>query len=515
MTTPSFNSPNNPGETRRGWQPIDRVALILAAILAVLMVGLALSGDHTAPRIRDFSWQERQVGAEDRAFLITFSRPMNRESVERNLQIEPPLPGKFSWAGRRMAYTLDAPAPYGTAFSMRLRGARDRFSQPGDTRDMPLFEAFFESRDRALVYLGVEGEQAGRLILNNLTREEESVLTPENLVVMAYEPYPEGDRILFSAIDRDAEDGASIDQRLYSVSTGLHITAPASAPGEEQSDRRNIEPQDVGVVELILDNQDYQNFKFDLSPNGERLVVQRASRQDPTDAGLWVVEAGQDPYRIDTEPGGDFLVAPDSTSVAMAQGQGMAILPLESGGDPLDFLARFGMVLSFTQDGSAATMVQFAPDPETPTEALYLVTNQGTEQELLRTDGAILDAMFDPRSTLVYCLFTELLPGDDYVEQPMLSAINLETETRIDLLKLPAQRDIQMSLAPDGLGLLFDQTIASDSPTDSGPVTGLDGRAIADSRLWFFPLVLGEDGNPLPVDPEELPLSGLRPQWLP
>ena len=193
----------------------------------------------------------------------------------------------------------------------------------------------------------------------------------------------------------------------------------------------------------------------------------------------------------------------------------MAILPLESGGDPLDFLARFGMVLSFTQDGSAATMVQFAPDPETPTEALYLVTNQGTEQELLRTDGAILDAMFDPRSTLIYCLFTELLPGDDYFEQPMLAAINLETETRIDLLKLPAQRDIQMSLAPDGLGLLFDQTIASDSPTDSGPVTGLDGRAIADSRLWFFPLVLGEDGNPLPVDPEELPLSGLRPQWLP
>ncbi|MEO1144534.1 MAG: hypothetical protein AAFY26_02905 [Cyanobacteria bacterium J06638_22] len=515
MTTPSFNSPDNPGETRRGWQPIDRVALILAAILAVLMVGLALSGDHTAPRIRDFSWQERQVGAEDRAFLLTFSRPMNRESVERNLQIEPPLPGKFSWAGRRMAYTLDAPAPYGTAFSMRLRGARDRFSQPGDSRDMPLYEASFESRDRAFVYLGVEGEQAGRLILNNLTRENESVLTPDNLVVMAYEPYPEGDRILFSAIDRDAEDGVSIDQRLYSVSTGIHITAPASAPGEEQSDRRNVEPQDVGVVELILDNQDYQNFKFDLSPNGERLVVQRASRQDPADAGLWVVEAGQDPYRIDTEPGGDFLVAPDSTSVAMAQGQGMAILPLESGGDPLDFLARFGMVLSFTQDGSAATMVQFAPDPETPTEALYLVTNQGTEQELLRTDGAILDAMFDPRSTLVYCLFTELLPGDDYVEQPMLSAINVETETRIDLLKLPAQRDIQMSLAPDGLGLLFDQTITSDSPTDSGPVTGLDGRAIADSRLWFFPLVLGDDGNPLPVDPEELPLSGLRPQWLP
>jgi hypothetical protein len=199
----------------------------------------------------------------------------------------------------------------------------------------------------------------------------------------------------------------------------------------------------------------------------------------------------------------------------MAQGQGMAILPLESGGDPLDFLAKFGMVLSFARDGSAATMVQFTPDPDTPTQSLYLVTNQGTEQELLSTDGSILDAMFAPMNRWVYCLYTELLEGEDYIEQPILTAINVATATRTDLLKLPAQRDIQMSLAPDGLGILFDQTVASDSPTADGPVRGLDGRAIATSRLWFFPLLLDADGNPLPVDPEELPLSGLRPQWLP
>lgn len=520
MTTPSFNSSEQsvkpqPSKPRWGWQPIDKVALALATILAVLMVGLALSGDHAAPRVRDFSWQDRQIGAEDTAFLLTFSRPMNRESVERNLQIDPPLPGKFSWAGRRMAYTLDTPAPYGTAFSMQLRGARDRFSEPGDGRDMPLFEANFQSRDRAFVYLGVEGEQAGRLILNNLTRDEETVLTPENLVVMAFEPYPEGDRILFSATDKTASSGVLMDQRLYSVTTGIHIAAPASGPGEETRDRRSTEPQEAGVVELILDNQDYQNLKFDLAPSGERIVVQRANRQNPADFGLWVVEPGKDPYPIETEPGGDFLIAPDSTTVAMAQGQGMAILPLESGGDPLDFLARFGMVLSFARDGSAATMVQFTPDPETPTQSLYLVTSQGAEKELLTTEGSILEAVFDPRKTLVYCLFTVLLPGDEYIEQPILTAINLETETRTDLLKLPAQRDIQISLAPDGLGILFDQTVASNSPTEAGPVMGLDGRAIATSRLWFFPLVLDDVGSPLPVDPEELPLSGLRPQWLP
>lgn len=520
MTLPSLPSPDTPDSppnAPRRWQPIDKVALTLAAILAVLMVGLALSGDHTAPRVRDFSWQDSQIGAEDTAFLLTFSRPMNHESVERNLRIEPPLPGKFSWAGRRMAYTLEAPAPYGTEFSMQLQGARDRFSEPGDERAMPLFTSQFQSRDRAFLYLGVEGNQAGRLVLNNLTRDEELVLTPENLVVMDYEPYPEGDRILFSATERSAEAGSGLDQQLYTVTTGIQVTAPAQAPGAPTGGDRRAPPtpQEAGIIELLLDNQDYQNLKFDLAPNGELIVVQRANRQDPTDFGLWVVAAGEEPRRLETEPGGDFLIAPDSSSVAMAQGQGMAILPLESGGDPLDFLAKFGMVLSFARDGSAATMVQFTPDPDTPTQSLYLVTNQGTEQELLSTDGSILDALFDPLNRLVYCLHTELLEGEDYIEQPLLTAINLATETRTDLLKLPAQRDIQMSLAPDGLGILFDQTVASDSPTDTGAVRGLDGRAIATSRLWFFPLLLDADGNPAPVDPEELPLSGLRPQWLP
>jgi hypothetical protein len=70
------------------------------------------------------------------------------------------------------------------------------------------------------------------------------------------------------------------------------------------------------------------------------------------------------------------LITPDSNALALLQGQGVAILPLKPGAKPLDFIPKFGQVLSFARDGSAAAMVQFNADPAQPTRSLFLVTNQ-------------------------------------------------------------------------------------------------------------------------------------------
>jgi hypothetical protein len=498
-------------------QPLDRAAITLMLILSVLIGGLLLGGDRTAPRVRDFTWQDKQVGAEDTAFILTFSRPMDRASVEENLRLLPPLPGKFSWAGRRMAYTLESPAPYGERFRLELEGARDRFTQPNESHNqMPMFVGEFRTRDRAFVYLGVTGEQAGRLVLQNLTTQQERILTPPELVVMDFEPYPQGDRVLFSASDRATQEQGGLDQKLYTVTTGIQVEAPAGDPGERNPlwAERSTEPQPAGQVQEILDSTDYQNLKFDLSPDGETVIVQRVNRQDPGDFGLWIVKPNAPPQPIETEPGGDFLIAPDGSSLAMTQGQGLVILPLASNADPLDFLPQYGQILSFAADGTAATVVKFnVTDPQNPTRSLFLVTNQGTEKELLETTGNVLSAQFDPTKRILYGLYTKRLPGEVYVEEPYLMAINLETAEKVDLLRLPIQRDIQMHLAPDGLGILFDQVISTeDAP---GVVRSSEGRAIADSKLWFLPLELDRNGKPIPVQPQPLPLNGLRPRWFP
>lgn len=490
-------------------EPIDRAALGLMVVLSLLIGILLLSGDRTSPKVRDFSWKDKQVSVEDTAFILTFSRPMNHDSVEANLKIEPPIPGQVSWAGRRMAYTPKFPVPYGSKYQVELKGARDQISaRKNEGKQIEPFTDTFRTRDRAFAYIGVEEKEQGRLILYNLTAQKKSILTPADLVVMEFKPYPGGDRILFSASDRKHQEKGLLNQQLYTVSTGLSF---------QSEDGSSNEPEPEGRLDLVLDSKDYQNLKFDLSADGKTIVAQRLNRSKPADFGLWIIQPDTKPRRLETEPGGDFTIHPDSTSLAVAQGQGIAMLSLKPGEKPLDFLPKFGILLSFSQDGSAAAMVKFNTDY---TRSLYLVTNQGTQKELLRTTGSIQRCEFAPKRDTLYCLLTQLIKGETYQEEPFFAAINLKPDPNSKqpqvrpLVVLPNQQDIQMSLSPDGLALLFDQ-IGTRPSTATDTLRSGDGQAIATGFLWMLPLVDATSSTPpLQLKPEQL-LPGFHPRWLP
>ncbi|MDZ8050312.1 MAG: hypothetical protein RMX68_024315 [Aulosira sp. ZfuVER01] len=489
-------------------QPLDRVAIALMLLLS-LLIGLVIwQGDAVKPKVRNFTWQNQQIGSEDVSFTLTFSRPMDTKSVEENLKIEPPLAGKVSWAGRRMVYTLLTPAPYGTNYKVQLQGAKDQFAQKaGTNRGVQPFTGNFRTRDRAILYIGVNPEEQGQLIVYNLTQEQKKVLTPKDLIVMDFEPFPDGEKILFSA--RTSKNSDLLSAQLYTVTTGISskVGQQAQAPGR---------------VDLILDSKDYQNLKFDLSPDGQTIVIQRGNKSNPGDFGLWVMptasdKSGEKPTAkpLKSQPGGDFMITPDSKAVAVAQGQGAAILPLQGDASkPLDFLPQFGLVQAFSKDGSQAAMVKFNTDY---TRDLFLVTNQGIQKPLLKTTGEILNCQFDPASPTLYCLLTQLVSKEQYIEQPYLVAIDLKTAQQKPLLVLPiAQRNVQMSLSPDGLGLLFDQVVAQQAtaPSASSLKTD-DGEAIATSSLWLMPLMPIADTTTAEIKPEKLPLDGFAPHWLP
>lgn len=509
------------------WQPLDRVAISLMLVLSCLIALLLWQGEQVAPRVREFSWQDRQIGVDDTAFILTFSRPMDMKSVEDNLVIEPPLPGKTSWAGRRFAYTLTLPAPYGTAFQVKLANAKEQIGTTvaADAPPMQPFVGQFRTRDRAFAYIGVTGEAAGRLVLNNLTQQQSKILTPAEWVVLDFQPYPQGDRLLFSAIERAALRQGRLEQRLYTVTTGI---APEASHRWRfpLGNATPTNPPAAGVIEPVLDSQGFQNLQFDLARDGSAIVVRRLNKENPADFGLWVVRPGQAPQRLDSEPGGDFLITPDSRAIAVAQGQGIALLPLHAETQPsatggqdklLEFLPKFSQALSFTRDGTTAAMVKFNTDF---TRSLYLINNRGDQKELLRFQGSIQAAQFDPTQRWLYCLLAEVVAGEGYREQPFLAAIDLETEELVPLVLLPEQQGIQMNLAPDGLALLFDQPLAVDTPDAklAEAPRGRDGRPIADSRLWFLPLdpaILATRDPASQLKPEALPIVGFNPRWLP
>jgi hypothetical protein len=137
---------------------------------------------------------------------------------------------------------------------------------------------------------------------------------------------------------------------------------------------------------------------------------------------------------------------------------------------------------------------------------------------LLKTTGSIINCQFDPASPTLYCLLTQLITQAEYVEQPYLVAIDLKTGQQKPLLVLPVdQRNVEMSLSPDGLGLLFDQVVPQPDNVQA-PASSLktdDGEAIATSSLWLMPLLPIADAAVTTIKPEKLPLIGFHPRWLP
>ncbi|MBE9028754.1 hypothetical protein IQ266_03145 [filamentous cyanobacterium LEGE 11480] len=473
-------------------QPLDRIAIALLLSFSFAIVVLLSSGNHSAPKVRDFSWDNQQINARDTAFTVTFSRPMDQLSVQQGLQIEPPLPGKFSWAGRRMAYTLNAPVEYGQNFKLSFTGGKERFNQ---TTQLQPFNTEFSSRDRMFAFIGAVEDQTERLVLVNMTKKENRILTPSNLQVLDFYPYPDREKIAFAAVDRQAENLSPTEQQIYTVTTG-------------------IGKAEAGQVELLLDNKTYQNLRFALSEDGQLIVVQRVNRANTNEFDPWVLRPNKPPEVLKTkQPGGEFVITPDSSAIAIAQGQGLAILPLESGAEPLGFLPKFGTVLSFSRDGSKAAMLKFNNDF---TRSLFIVNNQGIETEILKITGSIRDAIFDPTQRFLFCLLTELQEGETFKEQPYLAVIDLETAIKKDpkialkpLVKLPQQREIQVSLAADGRALLFDQT--ENDPN----LAAKSATSLQNSRLWILPTetLLAGDWK-APISPIEL-MPGFHPRWLP
>ncbi len=487
------------------WQPIDRLSIALIIIFsliifALIWAGIACNGScpflNPTPEVKNFSWQGKVISAEDRAFLLTFDRPMQRDSVAKNLRIEPVLEGKMSWVGKKMAYTLNYPAPYGQEYQLSLANAQEHFPyQKQAGRQIKPFTGNFRSRDRAFVYIGTTGTEKDRLVYYNWTREKKLILTPDNLVVMDFKPYYQGDRILFSAASNDIPAPEAIRQlQLYRVTIPEDFTS-----------------QQTPSLELVLDNKEYQNNKFDLSRDGKTIVLQRINRQNPGDFGLWLIRENNKAIALNNSPGGDFIIAPDSQTLAIAQTEGIALLPLQPEAQPLDFLPKFGQVLSFSADGSAAAMINYNTESKELryTQSLFYVDNRGVQKELLNTTGSIRSCQFNPTATDLYCLLTRLIEEEEeYQEEPYLAVINLKAGSFKPLVTLPQYQDIHMSIAPDGFGILLDLPDMSDDSSQ----TSLPRRQ-GNGQIWLLSNLEGQLSKLSSL--EKLPMQGWQPEWLP
>jgi hypothetical protein len=472
--------------------------LVLATILALIagISSILIQGNQVPTRGENFSWQGRKIGVRDNYFTLSFNRPIDRSDIETSLVINPPLPGKISWAGDRLTYTLTELPIYGKKYQVKLPIAQ------GED-----FIGEFYSHDRAFAYIGVNQEERGRLIVcniiqgpNNVTELKKTILTPGDLVVTDFQIYPRGDRILFSAFDRSDLGRDTPKQQLYTITTGLnHDEHGQNLPS--------------GRIERFLDAKTYQNLRFDLSDNGKTLIVQRINHGNPGDASLWVIRDDGQSRPLGMQ-GDNFLLSPDGKKAVVSQTGGVAVIPLDVQGGKPQFLPTYEKILAFSRDGRQKLMVKSEPDNQ---RSLFLLDDRGESRLLLRTANPIISCQFEPRQEkTLYCLKSDLVMGSDgkVKEEPFLGIIELKTGKMTPLLALPNYRDVQMSMSPDGVALLFDQLATVPFGVGNDLVTG-EGSSIADGRLWLLPLPDQFSPNSIPkILPQELN-AGFKPRWLP
>ncbi|NCS07228.1 MAG: Ig-like domain-containing protein [Microcystis aeruginosa G13-07] len=472
--------------------------LVLATILALIagISSIFIQGNQVLTRGENFSWQGGKIGVRDNYFTLSFNRPIDRSDIETGLVIDPPLPGKISWSGDRLTYTLTELPIYGKKYQVKLPIAQ------GED-----FIGEFYTHDRAFAYIGVNQEERGRLIVcniiqgaNNVTELKKTILTPADLVVTDFQIYPTGERILFSAFARSDLGRDTPKQQLYTITTGLnHDEHGQNLPS--------------GRIKRFLDAKTYQNLRFDLSDNGKTLIVQRINHGNPGDASLWVIsDDGQSrPLGMQAD---NFLLSPDGKKAVVSQTGGVAVIPLDVQAGKPQFLPTYEKILAFSRDGRQKLMVKSEPDNQ---RSLFLLNDQGESRLLLRTANPIISCEFEPRQEkTLYCLKSDLVMGSDgkVKEEPFLGIIELKTGKMMPLLALPNYRDVQMSMSPDGVALLFDQLATTPFGVTNDLVTG-EGSSIADGRLWLLPLPDQFSPNSIPkILPQELN-AGFKPRWLP
>ncbi|MEC4895864.1 MAG: hypothetical protein SAL07_22690 [Oscillatoria sp. PMC 1051.18] len=473
---------------------LDRLVLSTSGVVIFLILLNLIAGNRASPRVRNFSWQNQQIGAKDKSFIITFNRPVEHSSVEANLQIKPLLPGKISWMGNKMAYTLTQPPLYENTYEIKLEGAK--ISNDPEKEIAP-FQTKFQTRDRAFAYLGVDGEEQGRLILYNLTQQKKTVLTPGDLVVIDFEGYPHGEKILFSALNKNSESQDLGSQKLYTVTTGINFANPKKA-------------QPPGKIKEILDSENYHNLEFDLAADAKNIVVRRINKENAADFGLWLIPESGKPQSLEIQ-GGKINIAPDGKTVAVTQTEGIAIASLTDTETSGKLLSGYNQILAYDQTSDKTILVRYQPDY---TASLFVLNKEGEEQKILTTPRTIIECELEPKKEkILYCLTSEA--RENQAEAMIfLAAINLETAEIIDLLALPYQGEAQISISPDGIGLLFDRLVAA-TEVDNETLTTEDGVAIATGRLWLLPLPETLDNENLQnLAPQEL-IPGFHPHWLP
>ena len=141
-----------------------RFGIILFITLVCISVTI-VRGNQVIPQVTFFNAEEQEIHPSSKQLYFTFNREMQKKTVESSFIIDPYIPGKFSWVGKKMVYTFTKNLKYGKKYDIYIEEGTDVYNKHSD--DI-LFTSRFYTSPRTLYYIGVTGDEKDRLISYNI-----------------------------------------------------------------------------------------------------------------------------------------------------------------------------------------------------------------------------------------------------------------------------------------------------------------------------------------------------------
>jgi Tol biopolymer transport system component len=216
--------------------PLDRLMVVVIAILALTLIGLAAISDSFTDD------EEEEVSVEVTEFLllepngtvqIRFSEAMSQRSVQEHLSIEPPMPAVLEWEEKAVTLRPSIPLSPDQTYTLILSEGSRSIENPGHTID----------RDYAWTFQAVQGmiytepAQTSTLWYMSIDDSQPEVLFTTESSIFDYAPSPDGTLIAISIYDESGEidlwlvnhNGENLRQ-ITDCSPEASCTTPAWSP---------------------------------------------------------------------------------------------------------------------------------------------------------------------------------------------------------------------------------------------------------------------------------------------
>lgn len=176
----------------------DRIALATMAGLILAIGGVVALGDHVGVPVVAFEPEPGSNPPVITRIEITFGQPMQPQTVESRLAIQPDVGGAFEWQGTTLVFTPDEPFSVGTTYTVSLEAGAESTSN----RQATSHAWSFVPRQPGVLYLAPADVAVQSLWLAVPDGDgPPTEIFPTDFGVFDYGVSPDGQQIMLTVLD--------------------------------------------------------------------------------------------------------------------------------------------------------------------------------------------------------------------------------------------------------------------------------------------------------------------------